>query len=307
MKRHTMFAGALALAIALAPGLRAWDTWAPRLSSPVLGYVFEESSQTIRTVSGVPGSAHLAAAVAIPETLHNVTVSSSGRVAIGLAKDERLVAVSWDEAGGRLTPLESGLGKLEQVVFSRSGSHAAIRDAVTVEVWSNLRSQPALVRSFAAAGIIAINDAGEVAVASADGISIHGKGEAHVIAAGSAWSAVAFAPNGDVLAADSARLELVRISANGALTSVALLPEAATSIAEASEGGAVAVLAGKYVVVIPQTGDASTLDCSCEAKALDALTGNLVAALRGTSLVLDADAAAPRLTTLFHITGGSAQ
>jgi hypothetical protein len=246
--------------------------------------------------------------VEVPETLLDATVSANGRVAVALAKDQRLVAVSWAGAPQVVT-LETGLGKLEQVVFSRSGKFAAIRDAAGVEVWSSLSAHPARLRSFAAAGIIAVDETGEVAVASADGITLHGEGEARLIAASGAWSAVAFATNGDVLAADADRLELTRIAKGGALTGIAVLPEAASSIAEANEGGAIAVLAGRYVMVIPSTGGATTLDCDCETHALDSLTGNLVASLRGTPLVLDADSATPRFTTLLHVpnAGSSAQ
>jgi hypothetical protein len=300
MKRHIILAGALALA----PVLLGGDL--PQLSSPVLGYVFEEGSQTTRTVSGVPGSAHLAAAIAIPETLHNVTVNSAGRVAIGLGKDERLVAASWTETDARLVTLESSLGKLEQVSFSHSGKFAAIRDAATVELWSNLREQPALVRRFGAAGLLAVNDAGEVAVASSDGITVHGETD-RWLAPGGSWSAIQFASEGDLLASDASRLELVRITPAGALTTIVPLGAPVTAIAE--NEGSIAFLAGKIVVVLPSSGDPSILECDCEAKGLDLLEGDLVASLRGTSVVLDANNSPARLTTLFHVpnAGGSAQ
>ena len=151
----------------LAGTLPAADTLSsPVFSSPVLGYVFDDTAKAIRAIAGVPGAASLGETVSSPEALTEAFVHSAARVAVVKTKDGALALLSWS-GGTRLTRMETALGAVKLATFSRSGGRVAVTDGAKVELWST-NGSPALVSWHDRAGIteIAVNDEGVVVAAT---------------------------------------------------------------------------------------------------------------------------------------------
>jgi len=127
---------------------------------------------------------------------------------------------------------------------------------------------------------------------------------------------VAFLPNGaDLLAADSAGQNLVliqNVETDAAASVVLALNQPADALAVSADGNVTAVASGATVSLLNlASGQTSSINCNCRAAQFDRLAGNLILhiadAQSGSDLLLDADAAQPRLMTLFGMNGGIAQ
>ncbi len=288
MKRHLKLLSCL-----FAPAtLWAAETSGPRLESPVLGYVFDQAAQSIRTADGIPGAASLGEAVEFSTSLASAHVHSGARLALGVTKEGQVVLASW-AAGNRLSALETELDAPGQVAFSHSGGHVAFSGGAVLEVWSTGTS-PARLRRFEAEGALtglAVNDAGEVAALLSSGRIVRFREEEESFAAGADWSALAYTSDGSaVIAADGLRGELVRLSADGGRSVLA------------SVTGRVSVIEGEYALTASglawfSSGGATVpVACDCRPQGLDRLNGAVH--IRGTSLVVDAEGNELRLTAL---------
>lgn len=288
MKRHLKLLSCL-----LAPGmLWAADTSGLRLESPVLGYVFDEAAQSIRTVHGIPGAASLGEAVEFPTSLASAHLHSGARLALAVTKEGQVVLASRG-SGIRLSNLATDLRAPGQVAFSGSGGRVAFSSGAVLEVWSTGTSPERLRRFEAEAELtgLAVNDSGEVAALLASGRIVRFREEAEPFAAGSDWSALDYTSDGSaVIAADSLRGELVRLSGDGGRSVLA------------SVTGRVSVIQGEYALTasglawLSSGGSAVPVACDCHPQGLDRLAGATY--IRGTSLVVDAEGNEPRLTAL---------
>ena len=291
MKRHP-FAAALLALLATGPLVLA-ETPGLKLSSPVLGYVFDSNAHLIRAISGVPGPASLGEPVLLSGTLASANVHSGAQLAIAITKEGEIALASWGTSAG-LEAEPTELTKLTASAFSRSGSRLAITDGETVEVWSHhplaLVSRQRFDLGVAA---LAVNDVGLLAVATSNGLVVLGEQD-RIIASGEAWTALAFSTGGDVLAAGS---ELLRISPDGGRTILASLAERASGIAEAADGSAVVVGLASGFLVVSGNGSAQ-IGCDCHPAQFQPLAGNLAVYVGGTNFVFDNDGAGPRLTSL---------
>jgi len=275
----------------------------PVLSSPILGYVLDDAANAIRRVSGVPGAASLAEAVNAPVALIAAFVHSGARVAMVTTKDGSLGLLSWG-SGAQLTVIAPKLGAVHDISFSRSGGRVALTDGATVEVWST-NGTPGLVgRGDPGEGItkIAVNDNGVLVASTVTGRLVRFTEEAsdaQSISTGGDWSALSFSSDGtDVIAADAARKELVRITADGGRVVIGTLPETVNAIAVAADGQQFAAALSSGLLLISAAGTVTPIACDCQPKGLDLLQGGLVVHVRGTAKVLDAEGGEPRLTIL---------
>jgi hypothetical protein len=300
MKRSAILLSGLLLAgtLRVAGTLRAADAAGPRMSSPVLGYVFDDSAEAIRAISGVPGAASLGATVSLPSALVSAFVHSSGTDAVALTKEGTVAYVSWN-GNARLVALETALASLTQAAFSGSG-RIAISDGFTIEVWL-AGAVPALVsRYHADAPVSALavnNDGGVIAAAGSSLVRFSDRG-AEVLASGTDWAAIAFSNDGlSVTAADATHQELVKIGADGGRTVIASLAERASAIV-ASQDGSFLVALPTSLLSVSAAGAVSAIGCDCEPKGLDSLQGTSTAFVRGTQLLLDASGSEPQLTRL---------
>ncbi len=308
MKRYATLAAILSLGAAGCIELRAADS-ALRISSPVLGYAFDDSTHSIRTISGVPGAATWGPLIDVSDTLLGAWVHSQARVALGLGKTGNLIAVSWKQNAHSAT-LPTSLGAIQQAAFSRSGAYAALADGSAIEVWEHLDTQPSLVwRAAASAVSVAVDNTGAVAAGLSDGslVRLNG-GDPRVIASGGDWRAVAF--NGSqLIAADAAHTQLVTVDDNGGSTPIGTLSGAASALAVSADGTQIAALEEGLVEIFQGSSVASA--SLGNGTGFDLLDGNLAVYVRGSARVLDTDTGVPRLTQLQNLAitaqGGSAQ
>jgi hypothetical protein len=309
MKRYATLAAILALWVVPCMELRAADPSGPHVSSPVLGYAFDDSTEAIRTISGVPGAAAWGATIDVPQTLLSAWVHTQTRVAVGLGKAGGVIAVSWNQ-NVYSTSLQTSLATLQQAAFSRSGAYVALTDGASVEVWTQLDTTPMLSwRAAASAVALAVDDSGAIAAGLADGTLVRmTSSDSHVIASGGDWRAVAF--NGtQLLAADAAHMQLAGVADNGGLTPLGTLGGAASALAISADGQQIAVLEDGAVEVF-YSGAATSVAID-NGKGFDLLNGNLAVYVRGSARVLDTDTGDTRLTLLQNLAiaaqGGSAQ
>lgn len=273
--------------------LWAAEASGPRLESPVLGYVFDEAAQAIRTVHGIPGAASLGEPVEFPVSLASARVQSGARLALGVTKEGRVVLASWSGAT-RLSVLETEMDAPLQAAFSNGGGWVAFSNGALLEVWSTGAS-PARLRRFEAEtdlAALAVNDAGEVAALLASGRIVRFREQEESFAAGSDWSALAYTDDGGaVIAADSLRGELVRLSGDGGRNVLA------------SVAGRVTAIEGEYALTasgltwVHDGGAEVQIACDCRPFGLDRLASGAVH-IRGTAFVVDAGTDELRLTTL---------
>ena len=301
MKRYGISLSGLLIAGTLC----AADAPGPRMSSPVLGYVFDNSAQAIRSISGVPGAASLGAAVALP-ALTSASVHSSGADAIVVTKEGKIAYASWAPEA-RLQVLDTALGSLTSVAFA--AGRFAISNGSLIEVWS---TEPALVsryRSDAAIGTLAISREGTVVAGTASGLMRFSDRGSETVAPGADWSAVAFAGS-NIVAADATYHEFVLIDSVGATntagqyvdseggrSTIAALPGRVRAIVASGNGESFLAALADGLLAISSAG-ATPVACGCEPQGLDPLQGSLTAFVRGTQFLLDASGVEPQLTRL---------
>lgn len=298
MKRYSLILGG----IIAAGTLWAAEPAGPRISSPVLGYVFDGTAKSIRAISGVPGAASLGEPVSFSSGLAGAWVHSAARVAIAVTKENELALLSWGPAA-HAVKLESALGSLSMVSFSRNGEFAAISDGAAVEVWSTGATPSRVKHYHAGATISAVAAAnnGDTVVADGGTLLRVAGGDPQIVASGGTWTALTFIGE-DVIAADAAHNELLRLSTDGARAVIAALPEAVHAIASL-DGDTLAVAHDSGLFVVSASG-AAPVACDCQPRGLDELLGAV--SVRGTSFLLDA-AGGPRLTLLPNWIGGGNQ
>jgi hypothetical protein len=228
-------------------------------------------------------------------------VHSGAKVAVVVTKDGKVALASW-RIDGQVTAVETSLETLRMAAFSRSGGRVAASDGTTVEVWSTTDGR-VVSRGTGLGEItaIAVNDAGVVLAAAGGRIVRLLDNDADTIAAGGEWTALAYASNGDSIAVDAARNELVRITPEGGRSVVAALPGPAAAIAVTEAGAYFAASPVWGLVSISAAGTSEPFACDCEPKGLEQMAGGALH-LRGTSLVVDAESGL-RVTTLPSLFG----
>jgi hypothetical protein len=310
MIRQLLFVTTSVIAAAQPPG--------PEMSAPLLGYVFDGNAKAIRLISGVPGAASLDDIVSTNASLDSGFVHSRARVAIANTKEGSVVLIQWSGTP-QVVALTTSLGRVTQAGFSLAGDNVAITDGATVEVWSGFGANPTKTAAFTPDGgvtAVAMNQNGLVAAATGAGSIVLLGDVNQQVAAGGAWTSLAFLPNGtDLLATDASAqsLVLIRNAQTDAASSVVLsLDQEADALAIASDGSLAALASpGAVTLVSLLTGQTTSVSCNCRTANFDRLEGNLVLhmadAQSGSDLLLDADAAQARVMTLFSVNGGSAQ
>lgn len=159
----------------------------PRMSQPVLGYLFDAGSQSVRAVSGVPGAASADPAMALDDAFSLAFVRSNGGLAVGVGKSGRVLAARWQEGAAAVeTPLDTAFGAPERVAFARGADRALLASPQGVELISGLAGTPESMWAYAAqalggapvgvdlsgdGAVAAVTlDSGQIVEASADGV-----------------------------------------------------------------------------------------------------------------------------------------
>ena len=191
-----------------------------RFLGPLLGYIFDATSQQIRPLVGAPGAARVAAA---PNGLRldKAVLAGNASIALGYqAGAERLVWINPGKADAGATAIPDSLASFDLAALSR-GATSAIVYAQTcncVQILTELRNDPKVQRTVAlpeggSARALAINDEASVFVI-ADGsgkLVVHTPDFARELSVST--NSIAFSPDGSMIAAvDDTRKTVALIS-----------------------------------------------------------------------------------------------
>jgi hypothetical protein len=290
------------------------DESSARLSVPMMGYVFDNNAKAIRLISGVPGAAGLDGVIAIDTGIDSAFVQSRARVAIANTKESGVALIQWN-GSPRLVSLGTALSRVTQVAFSSSGDRVAISNGAAVEVWSGLTGDAAQTATFVPDGgvaALAIKADGTVAAATRGGSILMLTDGARTLASGGDWTALAFLPDGSLLAADGASQNLLLIQDGGDSSVVLHIDQKPLALAASVDGTQAAVATVNSITLVRlDSGAAGSVTCNCQASRFEPLAGNLVLqfvdARSGSLFILDADGADARIMTLLELNGGAAR
>ncbi len=198
------------------------------LSGPVSGAVFHSGSRAIRSILGVPGSAHLGDAIA--SGLDVAAVSPNHKLAIGVRDGRGLFFTGIDGA----SPVEAELDAIpgaDRFLWSSDSTVAALYSSKSgaVQTWRNggLRKPGSISGNVLA---LAVDGAGRVyAGVEGDGVYVLVEGAAaRLLSRSQRPSAIAIAKN-DLFFADRSRGEILRIQnypdATGAVVFASGVPD----------------------------------------------------------------------------------
>src|SRR5688572_11749022 len=117
-------------------------------SGPVLGFVYDETSKSIRPLLGTPGSAVIGAA-ADDHRYEKAVVSGDKGIGVGFAADAGgILRVAPQEAP---TAIPDGLARFDIAAVSAGGSTAALysKECTCVQVVTDLASTARVIRTVA--------------------------------------------------------------------------------------------------------------------------------------------------------------
>jgi WD40 repeat protein len=286
-----------------------------RLSVPLMGYVFDSNAKALRTITGVPGVAALDGTIQADASIDSAFVHSRARVAFANTKDGTVALIQW-YGSPRTVSIGTALNRITQVAFSPSGDRAAITDGTAIEVWSGLNGDPAQTASFTPDGSVAalaIKEDGTLAAATNSGAILVPNNGARTLASRGDWIALAFLPNGNLVAADGTSQNLLIIQDSGQDSGesavLAHLDRKPLALAISVDGTRAAVAAINSITLVRLDGSGTNIvACNCQASRLEPLAGNLVLQLvdsqSGLLFILDADSAETRIINLPALSGG---
>ncbi len=287
-------------------------------TSPVLGYVFDQDSKSIRLLAGVPGAASADSSVALAFKLERAAISPSRLYAIAENKDaEHLYLVRLDPKAADGVILQDSPSTADLVAFSPSGNAAALlsRDLQKIQVWTGLPDQPVLARELTAPDVSALalsDDASVLAVSNDSGVSLLSSDSTRLVAPGTGYGALAFSKGThDLAAANKSRNEVVILRTVDADTQVVAIASAQDGVADPASV-AFSVDGQKLVIANSGSGNAliadlagkntQSIQCDCTADGLYRAQGNAVFRLTnihdGSIALLDGDSDLPRVVLI---------
>ena len=261
---------------------------------PVLGYIFDKDSRLLRPINGIPGAAHVAAAVVLDFSPAVVEVSPNQDFALAVDAGGRLRLVDLAAPTPTSTVVESAIAGVDRVFISPSGAAAAAYDrgAGVVQVFDGLPAAADAAGEFTVASLpgvltaLAVSDGGAVlaAVAERSGGSIYtlvsDRAPARVGAVRRVLG-MSFAPRADdAVAADYDAGEVLLIRGATTIRQVSVIASADDGI-ERPSFAAVAADGARAVVTVPSGaaavplagGSPQSFDCACKPVTLSPLAG----------------------------------
>ncbi len=296
-------------------------------TGPILGYIWDTPSQSLRPVLGLPGASIVGAATvsASGQSAGFIATASSGVSGTALFLDANGGVFQSSLSGGALTRIASIPGA-NALVLSNSGTYALVtgKDASGVgiaSVISGLPQSPATrtlnVSALASISGGAASDTGTVALAAGSGqsgasvVAFAGQGSGVQVATAQAFGGMQFVPNSDEL--------VVADGESGTITAISHVNTTPASAVLAPAGGIGSPLAlditpnSRWVLVANHAGDvlridltgaaaATKLHCSCAPSQVLAMRGSttgttvrLVTSGGGPLWIVDAGGTAPRV------------
>ena len=307
-------------------------------TGPILGYVWDAPSQSLRPIQGLAGASIIGApTVSAPSQGTSFIASAiSGISSMALFLDANGGVFQGSVSGGPLTKVASVSGATS-LILSNSGNYAVITGksadgASIASVISGLPTFPSAhnLNLASAASVLgaAASDTGTVALATGSSqgnisiVAFVGQAAGAQVATTQAFGGMQFVPNSDEL--------VVADGGSGALTAITRVNTTASSSALSPAGGITAPVAlditsnGRWVVAANHNGDVLRIDltgvaaatkvhCSCAPSQVLALSGSANAARAGTTVrlvtaaggplwIVDAGNASPRVLFIPAIT-----
>lgn len=144
---------------------------AVELTTPTLGYIYDEQAKTLRAIEGVPGAASIGSPMHLGAGLDFVTVAPSRRYAFGYENgSESLLLLRLEGNAG--VARASSLPRA-RAWFSPSGEVAVFDLGERVEMWGGLPDEPRRIGELASGGLsanrLAVSDDGGMVAALVDG------------------------------------------------------------------------------------------------------------------------------------------
>jgi hypothetical protein len=253
-----------------------------RITGPVSGYVFDPAAHALRPVLGLPGASLLGDGVQFSFDVKSAFMAPRQDAAFVVAADGSVHLFRIDPDGIREISLD-GLALPERLVFSPSGTAAALYGGGSIEVVSGLPDKPGVsggvdLRTGTQLDSMAISDDGKVLLVSADSsVRLFGSFtelSKLIDTAGNAF--MAFTPGGhDAAVADPAGAGILLYhDLTGAGDSrVLAAPDdklaALSGLAFAPDGKTLLTTAGQSVTEFNLAGgDRTSLACSCAVQGL---------------------------------------
>lgn len=259
-----------------------------QLAGPISGYVFDRSARGLRPILGIPGSSLLGGPVDFGIETLSADVSPSQDTAFVTATDRTFHVFRMKSGTATELSLNGLVGVPDRIVFSPSGSSAALYQRGAIQIVSGLQGSPTVsagldVSAITTAGIpgpLALSDDGTaLLLSSGSSVELFSAGADLGKLTGTAGPAlVAFAPgrlDAAVLDARGAGMVLFH-NLNGAVDSQLVAPpddtmQFASALAFSPDGQRLylANTPGQSVIAFDlAAGARSTVACSCSPSAL---------------------------------------
>ena len=265
--RTTLLLLSAAAALSAAP--------AARVSSPVLGYVYDPAVRAVRPLAGIPGAAALEAPIGSASKLTSGVVSPNQRHLLAVLLEGGAAVL--DFASGTLAQLDGAPGDVSLAAWSSDSRAVALwTKSGLLQIWTGLPEAPAL-RSTTSG------------VESLAGLSVQDGGASALFwNEGGLWSTDGsavrqFAPSGVVSAAfRSNSADWVALTESQVLRSDGeTRPHSVPKAAAVAIGDTGILVAGDGAVERISDSGSDTISCDCRATALERLTGADVFRLNG--------------------------
>jgi hypothetical protein len=257
-----------------------------QFSRPKIGFVFDNGSRKIWTLSGMPGAALVTSPVILDFEVDRALVSSALSFAIASAPGaNNLKIIRLLETGPVATSIPDSVGMFDLGSLSRAGKSAIVYQSGCrcVQIFSGLPDAPQLTRTVTLAqddsivqAVAVTDDAAKFAVAVRNGYN----GEIAIYTAETRFTnplpadALAFSPDGTSLAFADALQKTVSVLRDGNLIPLATEQNGIVSpaaITFASAGRIVVADRGSRVhVIASDTARVVSTDCPCNPSTIQA-------------------------------------
>ena len=261
---------------------------------PILGYIFDGNSRLLRPINGIPGAAHVAAAIDLGFTPSVVEVSPKQDFALAIDAEGQLRLVNLSAPVPTSTVVNSAIVGGDRIFISPSGLAAAIydRESKTIQLVEGLPSSANPTQDFeigALPGVItalAVSDNSTVlaAVAERSGGSLYSLvADREPVRLGPIRRALGLSfvpPSDDALVADFDANEILLVRNVTTLGQVSVIASAddgvlkPRAVAASADGTRAVALVPNGVATIRLSGGAAELTtCACSPTALSPLAG----------------------------------